>query len=299
MSWGHSGTSAINRMRCIESFEAAETYFNSTPMNARSSYWNKLPKCRPLSYKLSDQSVQLHKVDDNTYELVLYKTALITYHRPRIQNGADTRLVEFGYDGTYSTSNSTLAFLHRHGFSERTPRSTTCGRTVRIVPGSRAHLTIVDGKIDLSRSKNGRFCTKFTHPSMIGKRALLREQLWPLCMQTVLGFGEPSARWAASNGTEIGNLLRGYDPEWSEAHMEKFFGELRQYAQRVWYDKEDPKFADDLVFAKQLCDRALGEAYPLASDHRLQPEWVDKMPAKYWYTTTPDSFDDEHRAVGA
>jgi hypothetical protein len=285
-------------MTSIPSFEQAEGYFKRTPMNTRSSYWNKKPKCRPLSYKLSDQSVQIREVDDNTYELVLYHTALITYHRPRIENGADTRLVEFGYNGGYSASTSTLDFLHRHGFSERVPHSATCGRTVRIVPGGAGHLTIVDGKVDLSRSKNGRFYTKFTHPSIIGERAELREQLWPLCMQTAMGV-KPPTRWVASNGAEVGHLLREYDPEWSEENMAGFLNELHAYARRVWYDAGNDKFPDDLAFAKQLCERALNEAYPLANSKKLQPEWVDKMPAKYWYTTTPDSFDAEYRAEGA
>ena len=107
----------------IESYEAAERYFNAT-QQPRSKHWSDwqrpLDDARKYHYRLEQRT--------NSYEVVLYHTTMATYHKPEPDG---TRRVNYNW---HESKTSSMFMSSACGIHSRTPTFTDTEGTQRHVP---------------------------------------------------------------------------------------------------------------------------------------------------------------------
>lgn len=191
-------SSTIHKLPCIDSYARADVFFNKTALPPRSKKWSDYQRplrgVRYYHYRIEKGA----DVYGEFYDLVLYSTALGRFYKPVIVDGKTHQRRMFR--GHHSqTSRQFLHYVLGMGY---TNELTTTDGEQRIVPvyakphvdsGFSLDITLVDNRLDLSRSQHTPHYSQVANDEDKQHRAAIRERLKPYIMLAVMRMPEYEA----------------------------------------------------------------------------------------------------------
>jgi len=169
-----------NLDRCA-SYEDAVELFKTPPLRGKAWAENERP--------LGGSRAHHYRVErrDDSYRVYLYSTCMARYAKPE----GNERHVEYSWDNR-TTSTQFMYYVVRVGSSR--DYMTTDGRKVRVpMTSGGVALTLVDGKLDISRSSHPEQYAYRMSERDKEKRKALRAELKTLCSLAAIRYQTPTA----------------------------------------------------------------------------------------------------------